>query len=460
MPMKKVILCSVVFFILNMLHISPTRAQDWQISQSTTVHTSFQTETYAQKVRVFNNDYLVGITKVAGNEHYGFVLWENTNTIERIALLGTPDIIINDFAILGNDLYFCGQRMISQGFYVGIIGCFNMIDFINNGNFQYEYTDINTIENLTKIITFKTHSDEQIVTAIGNGSFILPTFSQVVCLNLSNPNSIAYTLLPLNNQSQLEVLWDMYYYDDYVITVSNIHLADEYIIRYFRYDGHYLDNIESYSFTFPGVDFNSTFDPMHFPLHIADISQYAFAVCLSANDGYNFFTMINTHKMHSHFLLNSQIHYHEDKNNEPLEMEYSSNIDRLLLLNNNYFSSLGKIQTMTYIDPNATNTYLTLMEYFNTPSEINHFSLVSPDHYAVAGTYSFSQSNNLQLFATRDIHIASSPCLNNSLVKINPFPITDGQQYSNVMGYNIFNINWITDNIFVNTEIINKDCED
>ena len=112
-----------------MLHISPTRAQDWQISQSTTVHTPFQTETYAQKVRVFNNDYLVGITKVAGNEHYGFVLWENTNTIERIALLGTPDIIINDFAILGNDLYFCGQRMISQGFYVGIIGCFNMIDF-------------------------------------------------------------------------------------------------------------------------------------------------------------------------------------------------------------------------------------------------------------------------------------------------------------------------------------------
>lgn len=252
----------------------------------------------------------------------------------------------------------------------------------------------------------------------------------------------------------------MFYYNDYVITVSNIHLTNEYIIRYFKHDGQYLDNVNSYFFTFPGVYFNLSSDPYHFPVHIADISQNAFAVCVSANDGQDFFTMINFHQKWSHHILSSQLHYHNDKDNKPLEMEYSSNFSRLLLLNDSYFSNMGKVQTMTYIDPFDTNSYNTLMENFNTPNQINHFSLISPKHYAVAGTYSFSQSNNMQLFATKDINHPYLSCLDNSIVKIVPINTTPGNTCNTLLPYSPMGINWVIDNANLNIENINVDCID
>lgn len=458
--MKKFLLSCIVLFLLNILYISQLSAQDWQNQKSVTLHTQFTTDTYAQKVKVYNNDYLVGITKKDGVDHYGFVLWKNNDSSKMISLLNTADIIINDFTLYYDDLFFCGQRLTNQGNYVGIIGHLNMNDFINNGNFQYEYADIITIENLTKIIYYETTFGEKMLTAIGNGSYILGTFGQIVNLNFSNPNTIAYTICPFYNLTHLEVLWDMFYYNDYVITVSNIHLTNEYIIRYLKHDGQYLDNVDSYFFTFPGVNFNLTSNPYHFPLHIADISQDTFAVCVSANDGQNYFTLINFHKKWSHHILSSQLHYHYDKNNEPLEMEYSSNFGRLLLLNDSYFNNMGKIQTMTYIDPFEQNAYNTLMESFNTPNQINHFSLISPDHYAVAGTYSFSQSNNMQLFATKDINHPYLSCLDNSIVNIDPINTTPGNICISLPQYSPMGINWVIDNANLNIENINVDCID
>lgn len=458
--MKKLLLSCVVLFLLNILHINQSQAQDWQNQKSVTLHTQFTTDTYAQKVKVYNNDYLVGITKKDGVDHYGFVLWKNNDSSKMISLLNTAYIIINDFTLYYDDLFFCGQRLTSQGNYVGIIGHLDMNDFINNGNFQYEYADINTVENLTKIIYYETSFGEKMLTAIGNESFILGTFGQIVNLNFSNPNTIAYTVCPFYNLTHLEVLWDMFYYNDYVITLSNIHLTNEYIIRYLKHDGQYLDNVDSYSFTFPGVNFNLTSNPYHFPLHIADISQDEFAVCVSANDGQNCFTLINFHKKWSHHILSSQLHYHYDKNNEPLEMEYSSNFSRLLLLNDSYFSNMGKVQTMTYIDPFNTNSYNTLMENFNTPNQINHFSLISPNHYAVAGTYSFSQSNNMQLFATKDINHDFLSCLDNSIVNIDPINTTPGNICNPLLPYSLMSITWIIDNANHNIENIIIDCID
>ncbi len=460
MPMKKVILCSVVFFILNMLHISPIRAQDWQISQSTTLHTPFQTEAYAQKVRVFNNDYLVGITKVAGTEHYGFVLWKNNDIIKYIALLGTPDIIINDFTIYKEELFFCGQRLTSQGFYVGIIGYLNMNDFLSSMNFSYAYTDINSLGNLRRLVVRELPSNELMISAIGNDAFQLGTYGQVVHINLTNPLNSHFVSFPFFNQIYTDVAWDICFFDDYVVTLSHIHLNHEYVIRYFKYDGFYFLNSHNFSYTFPNINFNTSVNPEHDPMHLAEVGEDYVAVAISANDGQSDFSMINTHDKWSPNLLSSQLLYHENKNNLPLEMEYSPIIKRLLLLNNNYFNSLGKIQTMTYIDPFETNIYVTLMEYFKTPSEINHFSLISPNHYAVAGTCSFSQSNNLQLFATKNINTPFPGCLYNSLVKINQFPITSGVNSTFNNSPLLLNINWITDNISVNIENVSIDCVD
>lgn len=458
--MKKLLLSCVVLFLLNILHINQSQAQDWQNQKSVTLHTQFPTDTYAQKVKVYNNDYLVGITKKEGVDHYGFVLWKNNNNFKMISLLNTGNIIINDFTLYYDDLFFCGQRLTSQGNYVGIIGHLNMNDFINNGNFQYEYADINTVENLTKIIYYETGLGEKMLTAIGNGSYISGTHAQIVHFNFSNTNTITFNAYPFTNQNQYEVLWDMFYYNDYVITVSNVNLTNIYTIRYFKHNGQYLDNVVSYYFTFPGVNFNLTSNPYHFPLHIADISQDEFAVCVSANDGQNCFTLINFHKKWSHHILSSQLHYHNDKDNKPLEMEYSSSFSRLLLLNDSYFSNMGKVQTMTYIDPFEQNAYNTLMESFNTPNQINHFSLISPKHYAVAGTYSFSQSNNMQLFAIKDINYPYLPCLDNSIVNIDPINTTPGNICISLPQYNPMGINWVIDNANANIENIIIDCID
>ena len=64
-------------------------------------------------------------------------MWKNNDSSKMISLLNTADIIINDFTLYYDDLFFCGQRLTSQGNYVGIIGHLNMNDFINNGNVEF-----------------------------------------------------------------------------------------------------------------------------------------------------------------------------------------------------------------------------------------------------------------------------------------------------------------------------------
>jgi hypothetical protein len=460
--MKKVLLSCVVLFLLNILHINQLQAQDWQNSHSVTLHTQFPADTYAQKVKVYNNDYLVGITKKEGSI-YGFVQWYNGDIFIHYGLLNNTNIVLNDFTFLGDYLYFCGQKLTNQGNYVGIIGYFNMNDFINNGNFNYRYTEVPTINNLTKILINTYNTGDKIVTAIGNGpNTILGTYGQIVHINLADPNTICYNPFPFFNVTQLEVLFDMFPYGDYVITLSKNHPSDQYFIRYFKFNGQYLQNVISYIYTFPNIATIFSSNPEYYPLHIANISQDTFAVCLSASDGQRDFTMINFHKKFSHNIFSSQLLRHYDKDHTVLEMEYSPTIKRLLLLNDSYFNGQGKVQTMTYIDPFETNPYVTLMENFNTPSKINHFSLISPNHYAVTGSYSFSQSNNLHLFATKEINHDFLSCLDNSLPTIDTLFIGQGTSVMDIPYYSntIINANWIVDQTSNYIDNIGVNCID
>ena len=458
--MKKLLLSCVVLFLLNILHINQSQAQDWQNSSSVTLHTPFPVDAYAQKVKVYNNDYLVGITKKESSI-YGFVQWYNGNNSATYGLLNNSNIVLNDFTFLGDYLYFCGQKLTNQGNYVGIIGYFDMNDFINSGNFNYRYTEVPTINNLTKILINTYKTGDKIVTAIGNGpNTILGTYGQIVHINLADPNTICYNPFPFFNATQLEVLFDMFPYGDYVITLSKNHPSDQYFIRYFKFDGQYLQNVISCIYTFPNIATIFSSDPENYPLHIADISQDTFAVCLSATDGQTDFTMINFHRKFSSLIFYSHLLQHQDKDSKPLEMEYSPTIKRLLLLNDSYFSNMGKVQTMTYIDPWETNPYVTLMENFNTPSKINHFSLISPDHYAVTGSYSFSQSNNLHLFATKEINHDFLSCLDNSLPTIDTLFIGQGTLVSQFLTNNLINANWIVDQTSNYIDNIGVNCID
>ena len=451
--MKRIILSCVVLFLLNILHINQSQAQNWQNSHSVTLHTQFSTDAYAQKVKVYNNNYLVGITKKDGVDHYGFVLWHNTDNYKNIALLNTADIIINDFSFFGDTLFFCGQKLTSQGNYVGIIGYFDMNDFINN-TFQYRYTHIFGVDNLTKILINQYNTGDTILSAIGNGS------AQIIHINLANLLNAYQNPFPTLFANQSEIIFDMFYSQNQITTVSKLHPSDQYVIRYFGINGQYLQNTSNYIYTFPNIYTIYTSDPEDYPLHIANVSQDTFAVCLSVNDGQRDFTMINFHKKFSHHIFSSQLLRHHDKNHTVLEMEYSTVMDRLLLLNDSYFNGQGNVQTMTYIDPGETNPYITLMENFNTPSTLNHFSLISPNHYAVAGTYSFSQTNNLQLFATKDINSNNLSCLNNLAAKVDIYTPTSGALFSSNFQIQSINLIWIVDNIDNNVFNLTLDCVD
>jgi hypothetical protein len=452
--MKKLLLSCVVLFLLNILHINQSQAQNWQNSLSVTLHTPFPTDAYAQKVKVYNNDYLVGITKKEGVDHYGFVLWHNTDNYKNIALLNTADIIINDFTFLGDTLFFCGKKLTIQGNYVGIIGYFNMNDFINNNTFQYRYTHIFTVGNLTKILINQYNTGDIILSAIGNGS------AQIIHINLANLLNAYQNPFPTLFANQSEIIFDMFYSQNQITTVSKLHPSDQYVIRYFGINGQYLQNTSNYIYTFPNIYTIYTSDPEDYPLHIANVSQDTFAVCLSVSDGQRDFTMINFHKKLSHHIFSSQLLRHYDKNHTVLEMEYSTVIDKLLLLNDSYFNGQGKIQTMTYIDPWETNPYVTLMENFNTPSTVNHFSLISPKHYAVAGTYSFSQTNNLQLFATKYINSNNLSCLNNLGAKVEIHTPTSGSSFNSPSTPQSLNLIWIMDSIYNNVFNLTLDCID
>lgn len=328
-----------------------------------------------------------------------------------------------------------------------------MNDFINN-TFQYRYTHIFNADNLTKILINQYNTGDTILTAIGNGS------AQIIHINLANLLNAYQNPFPTLFANQSEIIFDMFYFQNQIITVSKLHPSDQYIIRYFGINGQYLQNTSNYIYTFPNIYTIYTSDPEDYPLHIANVSQDTFAVCLSATDGQRDFTMINFHRKFSNHIFSSQLLRHHDKNHTVLEMEYSTVIDRLLLLNDSYFNGQGKVQTMTYIDPWETNPYVTLMENFNTPSTLNHFSLISPNHYAVAGTYSFSQTNNLQLFATKDINSNNLSCLNNLGAKVDIYTPTSGVWFNAPSTPQSLNLIWIVDNIDNNVFNLTLDCID
>lgn len=128
------------------------------------------------------------------------------------------------------------KKLTIQGNYVGIIGYFNMNNFINNNTFQYRYTHIFTVGNLTKILINQYNTGDTILTAIGNGS------AQIININLANLLNAYQNPFPTLFANQSEIVFDMFYFQNQIITVSKLHPSDQYVIRYFGINGQYLQN--------------------------------------------------------------------------------------------------------------------------------------------------------------------------------------------------------------------------
>ena len=131
------------------------QAQSWLGSKVLTVHNSLQTNTYAQKVRPYGENFLIALSKKPNVDHYCFEAWQDGQTSVIRGFLNAADIVVSDFKVFDDTVYFCGKRLTNQGIYTGVIGRFDIASFISGGNASYDLIDINNTTNLTSLIAYR-----------------------------------------------------------------------------------------------------------------------------------------------------------------------------------------------------------------------------------------------------------------------------------------------------------------
>ncbi|MEE0948113.1 MAG: hypothetical protein U0L53_05255 [Bacteroidales bacterium] len=428
------------FFLLAMLILFATfslQAQNWLVNQSTMMHTNLSVELSAQKVKPYKDIYLVGISKKADSLRYCFSLFRNNNINVYNSFLSANDITINDFTILGNTLYFCGNRQMNLNQKMGILGKFSMIDFMDDGNFNYDFLYLSNIDNLTKLVAFDSGVDTISIVAIGHDTLNGLNPGRIVKLNFNANGSVINCSkidCPYISNTHKEIMHDIYISDQEIMTVSHIYPINRYIVRCFT-KTHLGVNIGNTIYSFPNLDFNVSSEIYGFPLHLANISEDTIAVSVSAREGTKNFTMVNFLKKNSTPVFRTHLIYHEDKSNEVLEMEYYPGYKDLLVLNNSYHSGYGMIQTMTHLSPDSTTDYLSVQDIFSSPNQLNHFSLISNKRYAVAGVYPTFQGHNLQMITVKEIQPLDNNCVNKYSKKIYQTIVPDGNWNANQLPY-------------------------
>lgn len=454
-------LCYV--FIVTMFLCNVSQSQTWTNHQSLIAYSGFDTDATAQKIKVFNQDTLIGITKKVGVDHYGFSMFQNGNNTEYVTLLDTPDIIISDVTFLDDTAYFCGKRLISQNTYIGVIGRFSVRDFINNGNFNYELLDINQVENLNGLVAYyKPNSPTVFVKAIGNTSFSSQNPGRIIQLDFSNNSPTAnYSCYTCStNINGKEIMHDICLTNNYIVTVSHIYPRNRYIVRTFDKNNPYSE-IMSTEYAFPNnISFNVASDPFLFPIHITSYPNNRLAISLSATDGQNFFTMVNYTAALLSNISHTHLIYHNDKLNRPLEMEYSTSTNNLLILNENDFFSQGATQKLYYLTPNTNSSYTAIVDTLNTLNQLNHFCVLPNDRYAVVGTYPFSQTSNLHLYAIKDINANSLMCVPDGQITIGIGVSLSGNQTIPCSPNGSFTPNWLPNTASYAGFIITTECTD
>lgn len=125
--------------------------------------------------------------------------------------------------------------------------------------------------------------------------------------------------------------------------------------------------------------------------------------------------MVNVLKETSYPILVTQLIPHDDKDNSILEMEYSAETNKLLVMNRIHTTQ----QPITMLKLSATPPYTTTMEWTGITKNINHFSIIPYSKYAIAGIN--SSSSHYQLFAIKNINYNPNSCFGTQPVQISAF---------------------------------------
>lgn len=424
----------IILSICILLSSYIMHAQVWTNDHSVAMRTDLLINNQGQKIKPYidknGREYLIEISKSPGMDTCYFTLWNDNSNIVYESFLNTPNLNILDFTILGEYIYFCGQRVFSSNTIFGIIGRFNIHDFLDDGNFNYDLANIGDSEILTKLVASYQDSDTTSIVAIGYDSINTNFQNKLVHLKVTNSNTqpVLYNGDFTNAQgNQKEVFWDIEFDGNKVITLSHIHPTDQYVVRYHNPINPYA-NIGEFTFSDPNIFFiyssNHLFD---YSFHLADISEFKIAVAVFAMSNQNRpFTMVNFLKKASHYVFSSQLFYHSTKSYNILEMEYSQETNKLLILGDEQVTGTKQIQSMYILNPDITTAYIGEQNYFANSPWNNHFSVIPQKRYAVAGARPFSQTSFSQIVTTKFIPATTSSCVIPQNLNVQPLNFQNG----------------------------------
>lgn len=390
--MTNKIFSKVSILLAAMVLISTAlQAQSWLGSKVLTVHNSLQTNTYAQKVRPYGENFLIALSKMPNVDHYCFEAWQDGQTSVIRGFLNATDIVVSDFKVFDDTVYFCGKRLTNQGIYTGVIGRFDIASFISGGNASYDLIDINNTTNLTSLIAYRKPASHVIYVVaiglqentIGNilGRYVFMWYDSYT--GVTN-YQVQYAIPP--NLTSIEYLQDIALTDNRVVTASRLYPDNAFIVRTFDIADPSNEQASN-NFTCPNLSFYATSDPYEYPIHITALNVDTIALSVGATDGPNDFTMVSKLHPQSQNISSTQQIYHFDKESKVLEMDYSSETNKLLLLTSSNFQGQGIKQTINILNPDETQSYLAPVELLTAPNELNHLSVSPHSRYALAGVY-------------------------------------------------------------------------
>ena len=462
--MKNKIFSKVGILLAAMVLINTSiQAQSWLNQKVLTVNNSLKTNTYAQKVRPYGDDMLIGLSKKYNVEHYCFEAWQDGQTSVIRGFLNAADIVVSDFKVFDDTVYFCGKRLTNQGNYIGVIGRFDIASFISGGNAYYDLTDINATSNLTSLIAYRKPASHVIyVVAIGlQDNIIGNILGRYVFMYYDSHTGITnYEVRRPSTPTvtSIEYLQDIALTDNHVVTASRLYPDNTFIVRTFEISDPLNEQVSN-NFTCPNLSFYTTSDPYEYPVQITALNGDTIALSVGATDGPNDFTMVS--KLHplSQNILSTQRIYHFDKESKVLEMDYSSETNKLLLLTSSNFQGQGIKQTINILNPDATQSYLAPVELLTAPNELNHLSVSPHSRYALAGVYPDPSSGTpYRSLSIRCILYNVSQCIQNYSTKIAMTNLPAATNASTLSPLTQAVATWASDSFGLYLDSWNTDC--
>ena len=460
-------ICSKVGILLAAMVLINTalQAQSWLNTKVLTVNNSLKTNTYAQKVRPYGDDMLIGLSKKYNVDHYCFEAWQDGQTSVIRGFLNAADIVVSDFKVFDDTVYFCGKRLTNQGNYIGVIGRFDIASFISGGNAYYDLTDINATSNLTSLIAYRKPASHVIyVVAIGlQDNIIGNILGRYVFMYYDSHTGITnYEVRRPSTPTvtSIEYLQDIALTDNHVVTASRLYPDNTLIVRTFDISDP-LNEQASNNFTCPNLSFYTTSDPYEYPVHITALNVDTIALSVGATDGPHDFTMVSKLHPQSQNISSTQQIYHFDKESKVLEMDYSSETNKLLLLTSSNFQGQGIRQSINILNPDATQSYLISVELLSTLNELNHLCVLPHSRYALAGTQPHTTSGvYYHLLSVKYIPHNPANCMNtynDNTGVVNLPAATNAQALQN---FNLTSVIWTSDNFNMDSDSWNTDCSE